>query len=288
MSWKKSKGMIRRSGLALTALLFAFGLTLETRAQRNVNPNGFPSGDHYNLNIIGKNPNFTCPEPELDEFGNLAYGNVIFVPENGSDIRIFMQSGRKGKTKTGELITGLQVIDPCTAPFDGDEAIVQLPANEHGYDVYARALAKPTDNPYMTVSPELVAVEDEVGDTLVWLGAVSLDGVFTQTTETFTRNKGRSTAIEITNLFMWSGMVCWDAGCDSCTATAFCRDGEGNYTPKIEGETCPEGSTEVTLYCRTYAIPTWVFNIGDFVTYLWNTDNNGLKLLQVRFYPRSE
>jgi hypothetical protein len=40
----------------------------------------------------------------------------------------------------------------------------------------------------------------------------------------------------------------------------------------------------VTALCRSYT-NYWVFNIADFVEYLWQLDNNGLKLLQVRFYP---
>src|SRR5512135_168605 len=138
MRRKNLKRAMGRSLLVLTALFLAFSLTRATAPGRNVNPNGFPRGEHYNLNILGKNADFTCPGPELDEFGNPAYGNVIFVPQNGLDIRILMQSGLTGKTKTGELITDLRVVDPCTAPFDGDEAVLQLPANPYGYDVYAR------------------------------------------------------------------------------------------------------------------------------------------------------
>ena len=29
-----------------------------------VNPNGFPSGEHFNLNIHGKKLDFNCPEPD--------------------------------------------------------------------------------------------------------------------------------------------------------------------------------------------------------------------------------
>jgi len=283
--WRR---MVGRGVLVLALPLLAFGLTLGSGQERNVNPNGFPSGEHYNLNIIGKNAEFTCSAPELDANGIPLYGNVVFVPENGLNIQILMQSGRKGKTKGGEAITELRVVDPCTAPFDGDAAVIELPANPYGYDVYARALAKPTGNPSMTVTPSLINVEDEVGDTLVWLGIVYSDGLFSQTTETFTRSKGKSTAIPITDLFMWSGLICWDVSCDTCTATSFCRnDSTGELTPK-EGDLCPAGSTEVTLYCRTYDIPTWVFNIGDFVTYGWSADNAGLKLVQIRFYPRTQ
>ena len=87
-----------------------------TKPGEDVNPNGFPSGEHYNLNIIGKKAEFTCPEQEYDEFGDPVYGNVIFVPENGQGIEIFMQSG-KGK-KAADIPT-LQVIDPCSG-FDGN------------------------------------------------------------------------------------------------------------------------------------------------------------------------
>jgi len=279
--------MVGRSLLIFTALLLTFGPTRVTGQKRNVNPNGFPSGAHYNLNILGKNTQFGCPMAELDEAGNPTNGNVIFVPENGLDIQIVMQSGLKGNNRT-EAITDLQVLDPCTAAFDGDEAVLQLPPNAYGYDVYARALAKPTGNRSMNITSRLLMVEDEFGDPLVWLGIVYQDGVFTRSTQTFTRNKGKSTAVDITDLFMWSGMICWDATCDLCTPTAFCRnDLTGELSPK-EGDSCPAGSTEITLYCRTYATPTWVFNLGDFVSYLWSVDNFGLKLLQVRFYPRSQ
>jgi hypothetical protein len=44
---------------------------------------------------------------------------------------------------------------------------------------------------------------------------------------------------------------------------------------------------EVMAYCKDYADnPTSVFTVGDFVGYLWSMDNNGVKLLQVRFYPQ--
>lgn len=288
MERKSLKRTVWRGLLALTVLLLAFGPTRATGPGRNVNPNGFPSGEHYNLNVLGKNAQFTCPGPESDGSGNPTYGNVIFVPENGLGIQILMQSGLSGKTKTGELITDLQVVDPCTAPFDGNAAVLRLPANPYGYDVYARALAKPKDTPSMNINSSLLMVEDEFGDPLVWLGIAYQDGVFTRSTQTFTRSKGKSTAVDITDLFMWSGMVCWDAACDLCTPTAFCRnDLTGVLTPKV-GDTCPAGSTEISLYCRTYATPTWIFNLGDYVTYLWSVDNSGMKLLQVRFYPRSQ
>ena len=305
--------IFKLSAFLIAATFIMTGSALATKPGQDVNPNGFPSGEHYNLNIIGKKADFTCPDQEYywrDSLGNLVetcedpngctptnlpiYGNVIFVPENGEGIEIYMQSGKVGgKGKKAEALpqNELWAIDPC-AGFDGDGAVIQLPPGE--YDVYARALAKPTDNPDMTVSPKLIAVEDESGNDLIWLGLVTDNG-FATPDVTFTRNKGKSKAINITGLFEWTGDVCYltpDGYCDdgTCSEKALCcvdNDGDGIYDEceeKVE-ELCPEGLVDVTAYCRSYT-DKWVFNIADFVTYLWNTDNNGVKLLQVRFYPR--
>lgn len=98
--------------------------------------NGYPSGPHYNLNLIGKKDNFTCPAPkyEIIDPGSTGlpqgyivkgscpgdatceevYGNVIFMPrnENGTNdpISITIESGRKGpKSKPGA--TAYEVTD---------------------------------------------------------------------------------------------------------------------------------------------------------------------------------
>ncbi|MGA1845274.1 MAG: hypothetical protein ACMUIS_11990 [bacterium] len=275
--------------LVVAVLVFLMGNAFA----KDINPNGYPSGPHYNLNIIGKKAGFTCPGPEIDPMtGDPVYGNVIFIPEDGEGIEIFMESG---KGKKAEAITSLQVVDPC-AGFDGDGAIVQLPKNEAGYRVYARALGKPTNSPTIVTSPALIAVEDEIGSDLIYLGLVS-EGGFTTPSASFTRNKGKSKATDITGLFEWSGTVCYLSAPDGAYAYTEERccidyDGDGTYdecteaaTDQITGEpSCPVGYTAVTLYCTQYT-NEWVFNIGAFVTYLWHTDNKGVNLLQVRFYP---
>jgi hypothetical protein len=44
----------------------------------------------------------------------------------------------------------------------------------------------------------------------------------------------------------------------------------------------------VVLWCRHYQFE-WVFNIADFVGYLWECDNTtGAYHVQVRFYPLSQ
>ena len=60
--------------------VFAAYPAFATQPGQTVNPNGFPSGDHYNLNIIGKKSGFNCPGQQYDLSGNLVSGNVIYVP----------------------------------------------------------------------------------------------------------------------------------------------------------------------------------------------------------------
>ena len=83
--------------------------------------NGFPSGEHYNLNIIAKKDNFTCPEPEYDPCNVQIFGNVIFIPRVQDDdrITILMESGKKGpkNPKGPKAETDLQVIDWCSETF---------------------------------------------------------------------------------------------------------------------------------------------------------------------------
>ncbi len=75
------------------------------RAWRNVNPNGFTEGEHYNLNIIGKNENFSCPcdyEPTEEVWDDTLeayvtkYKNVIFIPEynDGKKLRFICNLGK--------------------------------------------------------------------------------------------------------------------------------------------------------------------------------------------------
>jgi hypothetical protein len=241
--------------------------------------------------------------------GTPIYGNSIFVPENGKGIEIYLQSGKVGgKGNKAEALpqNELWAVDPC-AGFDGDGAVIQLPPGE--YDVYARTLAKPTDEPTMTITSGLRIVEDENGNNLVYLGLVSEDGVFATGAETLTRKKGKSKAVSITGLFEWTGSVCYFnamdvPGNDYSTQDYCCADsnGDGVYEYCCTGSSedgvydianCSgdltqfvEGAcSEITTYCNSYT-GEWIFNIADFVEYLWGTDNNGLKLLQIRFYPR--
>lgn len=280
--------------LVLWAMLIVAGSSFAEKPDKSINnSNGFPSGPHHNLNIIGKKPGFVCPEQELvlrDENGDgvaeevPVYGNVIFVPENGEDITIVMESGKGSEF---EALQTLQVLDPCAT--DGTEAVLQLPKNDAGYRVYARALAKPGENRRISTYPGLEVVQDEVGAGLVFLGNLSATGFDTPYGYIY-RKRGKSKALDITRLFEWSGLVCSATEADGLTSTPVCgmdKDGDSipdQFTEMVDGGLCPEGYVATTLFCATYT-DTWVFNIGALVDYYWSLDNQGVKLLQIRFYP---
>jgi len=78
----------------IALIFFIFGICGLVYASGE-NPNGFPSGAHYNLNIIGKKTGFVCPEQEYDIYQNPIYGNVVFVPEDGNG-KIYLTSGKTG------------------------------------------------------------------------------------------------------------------------------------------------------------------------------------------------
>ena len=101
--------------------------------------NGFPSGEHANLNIHGKKliPFFNCDNSVESE----PFGKSIFVPIEGTSKIEFVSN----KRASGFNI--LQVLDPCAAPFgqepvpQRDAALVQLESKE--MQVYWRILGKP-------------------------------------------------------------------------------------------------------------------------------------------------
>jgi hypothetical protein len=160
--------------------------------------NGFPSGPHFNLNIHGKNENFTCPaakyewtlldDPVPDDGliagdvvigeacpagyscsqGDQVFGNVINIPQDGQGVQILVESGRKGP-KSKETTTNLEVTDWCAdIGGDNDAAEFRLPADPDGYAVYARVTGKPTEDPWFEIydrSFDLVEVECDSEDT---------------------------------------------------------------------------------------------------------------------------
>jgi len=180
--------------------------------------------------------------------------------------------------------------------------------------VYASSQGLPEDQ-----GGDAVSCDDQ---TLVGLGLVTKNGAFIKDEGTLKRfddseesthkggGKGKSTAINITDLFKWSGVVC-DVSVDTN------GDGEltqvGDYPLLTEEEilavvsaetaaflwpTVPHSESfnqviseeEFTAYLSALAectaFPsTWIFDIADIVIHGLDYDNNGSTLTQVRFYP---
>ncbi len=255
--------------------------------------NGFPSGEHFNLNIHGKKAEFNC-DPTSG-------GGSVFVPEYGQSEIDYVQNRRSA-------VSELTVLDPCGS-FDGDPALVQLPAGE--YQVYARILAKPqkSGEPREVVFyPKLVEACNDTGDPsfgeevdctdsfLLGTGVVTSGGVFDLESQTLIRSSGKSKAVNITELFQWSGYACdqvYDTNgngeIDLGDLSTVDLDGDGF----ADGDLDKDGdidADDLAIYlatnCTQYT-SEWVFNIADLVVYGWDYQNNGSKLVQVRFYPVS-
>ena len=267
--------------------------------------NGFPSGEHFNLNIIGKKDGFLCPAGEVDALGNPVYGNVIFFPRvQGTDpITILIESGAKGpRGATGTA--QLEVTDWCTESFPDagtgsrDAASFRLPASANGYAVYARITGKPGADGEPTVTFNQGGFEyvtDETGNDLILLGTFKEGSttIYRTGETTTTASKGVRKATDITSLFQWSGLVCSVPTDLTLTDTSLCCQTDpltGAYVncqlPDELGA-CPVegGYSLVQADCTEYAEPTWVFNIADYVGYLWDLDTTGAYVVQVRFYP---
>lgn len=338
-------------------------------AEGNFLGNGFPSGPHFNLNIIFKKSQFTCPDQEYlcpdgtrvtdcslcsDTAGPCTpiYGGVIFAPqEPGNDpVTILMESGKKGP-KGNPTATSLEVTDPCTQTIDGNTAKFRLPANDKGYAVYATVRGDPKQNPQFDLTnPRLHYVTDENGNELLWLGFVTTvaygpDGQVLSRYDSGRKGRKGQDGTDITAFFMWTGSVCYFDATDYCsggdctTVEYCCLDVDGNldyencaflsnvgvdpgsgvlecptdirnwccidtdsdslydYCEPVSDTVCPQDydlqtgalSNPVEASCKTYGEPTWIFNIADFVGFLFDVEsdktNTGSVVLKLRFYP---
>lgn len=199
--------LMTRTAICLIALVFSASVF----AGKGGNGNGFPSGAHYNLNLIGTG------DKDADMKGNK--GHRIFVPLNGN-AKIYLQEG------------DFRVIDANGT--DGDGAKFQLPAADadcdgySDYSVYVRELGAPGGSAVMTT-----CLEDEFGE--VYCSSESVELV---------RRKGKSTARNVSKELLT--VLIYDEDRDRWIRTPLFGD--------------------------------------DSYGYLWDYDNNGLRLAQLRFY----
>ncbi len=255
--------------------------------------NGFPSGEHFNLNIHGKKAAFACAPT--------SGGGSVFVPEYGQSEIDYVQNRRSS-------VSELTVLDPCGS-FDGDPALVQLPAGE--YQVYARILAKPQKSGEareVVFYPKLVEACNDTGapsfgdevscadSFLLGTGVITSGGVFDLESQTLIRNSGKSKAVDVTALFQWSGYACdqvYDTNGNGQIDIGDLSTADLNGDGFMDGDLNKDGvidAADLAIYLATNCTQLtneWVFNIADLVVYGWDYQNNGSKLVQVRFYPLS-
>ena len=186
--------------------------------------NGFPSGEHYNLNIHGKKADYNGdPTPG---------GNSVFILEYNTPE--YPKSTIQYVTNKKASLETLTVLDPLAEAFDGDPAKVQLPYEADGYYVFGRILGKPNNGKLEPVSSiilypnEVVAACNDTDpanpdfpdytecpdDPLLALGLIVGPNLYDAEPEGYvrfdsgvTKGKGKSKATDITRLFTYTGWV---------------------------------------------------------------------------------
>jgi hypothetical protein len=212
--------------------------------------NNAPSGAHYNLNIIGVQQDKTADMTGGD-------GHVIFVQLFGGD----SAAGLSGKdfntiSKQNKILLApapagesFQVLDANATDANG--ALFQLPTDvSTSWTVWARALGKPGGSANMTTCAT-VAVTDPT------TGVVTQEVDCSLATLTVTRTKNSKFANVSSDLLFITILVDPTTNADLATCLGVTTAGQ------------------VTLP---------LFN-GCLQNFFWNYQNNGLKLLQLRFYP---
>lgn len=214
-------------------------------AGQNLNGNGFPTGRHFDLNIIGV---------QKDKVASMDFSNrhTIFVPlYTGGDVP------RQVKI---EYVAGedFQVLDGNAT--NDNYALIQVPyeycgdltagcTNMLSYNVYARAVGKPGGTALVTAECEYtLSVVDPNGTAGLTCEDTLLMGSFD-----VIRAKGKPQTQDISGIFRATG-------CLDQTADGVCNTGDLEFRN------------------------LWIFNIPQLDSYMWNYDNNGLKNMQIRFY----
>ena len=227
-------------------LLLSASIAMAAKPMDVINhSNGFPSGQHFNLNLHGRDCLTWTGDPT---------GNVVIIPlysdDCFGDATIQYLSNKKNRNKT-ELV----VLDGQTEPFDGDAAQVYLPYNivdgsdnvtksAGGYYVFGRALGTPNnsisgDESNLLIYPATIIKASDATDNETWpwplpeddtnvdlvaglitsqgnLFTPTVDGVFERfdpdiSSDPNQKGKGKKTGksmgVDITDLFMWEGYV---------------------------------------------------------------------------------
>ena len=275
--------------------------------------NGFPSGPHFNLNIHGKKDDYNC-DPTSG-------GGSVFVPEYGDSEIDFVQNKRSSVNEltvhdkcagfdddpalvqlpAGEYQVYARIL---AKPLKDDEqrdvvfypklveacndTLSALDTNGNGVidlgdlsaDLNGDGDIDEDDLALYYEFPDAVDCSDSF---LLGTGVVTSGGVFDMDSQELIRTKGKSKAVDVTELFQWSGYACdqiYDVN----------GNGEidiGDLSADLDGDgDIDEDDLQIYLDMScTFQDSVWIFDIADLVVYGWDYKNNGAKLVQTRFYP---
>lgn len=314
--------------MAITIIVVILGISPVLAAKPidvQYQSNGFPSGQHFNLNLHGRDPLTYTGTPT---------GNAIVIALSGnSTIEYF-------SNKNNSNYTELVVLDSLAENFGPqyDPAQVYLPYKildesdnqtkwAEGYYIYGRILGSPnkgSEGPSTILLTQnfVVAAANATDNTtndwpfgfdpdadLIGLGLVTTNGNLYKSTAngTFERfdpptddyergegkKRGKSKGVPIDDLFKWTGWVSDNTTLD-LNDNGYLDPGDVPDDWKIAhgyaaGDTVSWADFEIWL-AEVGAIKyedIWIFDIADMVISGQTVVNDGTKNFQIRFYPRA-
>lgn len=229
------------------AAIAAITMIASSSASAGAFNNDGMTGKHYQINIIG------VPKDKTVDMTN-SNRRTIFVPLNSGDdvsrsVKIYYvvnPDDNSFKVIDGNATDGEATIQvPYEYCTDYDTGCTDL----LGYDVYAIALGKPLGGAIITAD---CAYTEQVVNTDGTTGLTCTDTLLMGSFD-ITRQKNKPTVKDISNIFRATG-------CLDTNSTGVCDTGDLEFRNM------------------------WIFNIEQLSSYMWDYDNNGLKLMQVRFY----
>jgi hypothetical protein len=229
-------------------------LSMVALAEVDETGNGAPSGEHFTLNIIGVGSD---KSPNMDGGGHVIFVAIDDTTEinlsMGDDFAVLDKNGTDGEA-------AFQLPDPDLDPYVvGDKGDADT---DSAYSVFVRPLGKPGGFATITTCAEVV--ESELADFLSkkdlkllssYSGAqASVEQVGQEITE---RKKGKSEFTNVTAELLTIVLV-------------------------VEVEVLEDGEPTGETYYIYVRVPIFddILN-GEY----WEYDNDGLKVLQARFYP---
>ena len=204
--------------------------------------------------------------PDKGEHYNL---NIIGVPhDKTADMKesnrhtIFVPLGENGVPKSVKIYVErnyanpdqFQVIDRNACDEDG--ATIAVPFEDYGtlsFNVYATALGKPGGQ--AKVDATVTFEEGTYGSLLMDSFTLKREGGNLNPDKNNGKHKNEPHPLNISNIFRGTGWI------DVC------------------------GEMGVQDPCDISFTNVWVLNVPTLLEYLWDYNNEGLKLMQVRFYP---